>query len=369
MKHTLRRLLKSSLDAAVEAAGRLTPDWPDAEATVARPAVAPQARPMPRNAEDLPLPFRGHFGETVSLPERHVYRLRHVYVSWHGVVFRNLKLFRPSIVHPRLVPEFVGAFLLRQWRRHSRQVMPAEPVALVHDQWSFNNYYHWMVDTLPRLLVLQRHFPGCQLLVPEPTPAYVRQTAAMFGFERLLPVSRGEVLQVPQLLLPELAAFPGYQDPELTRATREVVLKALGGSAQPGGRRIYVSRARQKLRRLVNEAALEPMLRQYGFETVFFEDLSFEQQVTLLQQTAVLVGVHGANLTNMLFLAPQATVVEIMNQDPEGINLCYYHLAASLDLRYYSVPARGLPGSFANDQDLEVEPAAVQRVLAGLFPN
>ena len=374
MKTALRRSLKLASDACIRVATFFIPKWSGAQSTMELPAVPAYQLPLPLNAPQLPTAYQARFGESVSLPERRVYLLRDVYASWHGVVFKNLRLFRPSISPlVTLESEFSAGFLLRQWK--SQQVPTVgsnEVVGLAHGPWSVGNYYHWMIDTLPRLLFLQRHYPDCRLLVPDPLPASARQTVAIFGFKHLLPLTQGTVVKLPQLAVPDYAACSGYQDAAVIQPVRETVLRALGlsGERPADGRRIYVSRSRQPIRRLLNEAAIGPLLREYGFETVFFEDLTFEEQVRLLHGTSVLVGVHGANLTNMLFMAPHATVVELMNVDPNAFNSCYYHLAFALKLDYYNVPCYAqerTPANANSNSHVTVEVEALRQVLSTIF--
>lgn len=347
----------------------LRSSWTGDNDPVVMPAVPARPVPLPRNADHLPVPFRARFGHGVPLSERRVHRVHNALVSWHGVVFQGLRLFLPSVwASPRLLHEFNGTFLLRQWWSKREQLVASEVVGLAHGPWAVYNYYHWMVDTLPRLLLLERSQPGCQLLLFEPVPAYVRTTAAIFGFVRFVLLPPETVIKVPELVIPDYPAPSGFQDAALSLMVRERVLEALKVKAFVGERRVYVSRNRQHLRRLLNEAAIEPLLRQYGFEIIYFEEHSFEEQVHLIAEATVLIGVHGANLTNMLFMRPGATVVELMI-DGKAFNPCYYYLANTMQLNYYSVPCRAEGGNWeADDPNLEVEYSALQRVLASLFP-
>ncbi|MDO7874165.1 glycosyltransferase family 61 protein [Hymenobacter sp. ASUV-10] len=373
MKAALRTTLKKSADAVIRTIGGLLPKQLVAGREPMAPAVLPFQLPLPRNAAQLPPAYLAQFDNERSLPERYFFHLRNVQVSWHGVVFQNLQMFRPSVLPASVEAEFKGSFLLRQWWKRRARPLPAnEVVGLAYGPWAVGNYYHWIVDTLPRLLLLQRQYPGCRLLMPAGLPVYAAKTAAMFGFERQLLVQPGEIVTVPQLVMPDYAAHPGYQDPALMREVRETVWRAVGARPRPPGqpgRRVYVSRARQRIRRLLNEAAIEPLLRQYGFETVYFETLSFEEQVQLLLETDVLVGIHGAGLTNTLFMRPNTTVVEFMSDS--SCNPCYYHLASGLGLNYNCLPSRSAEQGAAahNNSDLTVDASQLAQLFTTLFPT
>lgn len=373
MKAVIQQSLKKLSYTFIRAIGYFRPNLSADVVHTALPQVPPYTLPMPVNAAQLPEPYRQQFGEELSWPERQVYLLHNVHVSWHGIVFKNLRLFQPS-VSPlvTLEAEFSGSFLLRQWWGEHQTVKSSEIIGLAHGPWSVGNYYHWMVDTLPRLLLLKQYYPDCRLLVPENLPAYARETAAIFGFNRFLPFKQGSIGAIQNLAVSGYAATSGYQDAPMIRAVRKKVLQSFGIQSPSGGRRIYVSRSRQHMRRLLNEADIRPLLQQYKFETVFFEDMTFEEQVRVMHEASVLVGVHGANLTNMLFMGAKTTVVELMymNKVEKVFNPCYYHLAFALELAYYNVPCRNSGPEAAvdtNDGDLEIDPADLQKIFSALF--
>lgn len=377
LKTRLYQIAKRWTDAAARAANKALPAW-QAVGEELRPATPPASPTLPINLADLPAAVAAHFHETTELPARHLFRLRNVSVSWHAVVFRNFRLYRKALPHPREEQLYLDAYLLKQWAGpHAPGPGPADGyAALVHDQWTGANYYHWMADALPRLLLLRQVRPNCPLVMPAPIAAHARTTAVLLGFTQLLAVPAGHILRVPCLLLPEHTAPPGFQDPALIRQLRdELTAGLLQGRPRPTPRRrVYVSRNRQALRRLANEADVLDLLQQHGFETVFFEELSFEQQALLLLETAVLLGVHGANLTNMLFMQPGTTVVELINaeklvtlQNRDFENLIYYRMASNLGLRYANVPCAPVQaGGVTNDDDVRVAPAFLGDLLATL---
>lgn len=65
---------------------------------------------------------------------------------------------------------------------------------------------------------------------------------------------------------------------------------------------------------------------------VDFARISFKEQLDILQQTDLLVGVHGAGLTNAMFLPPRSTVVELL---PAQVDYKAYENLASLSGHSY----------------------------------
>ncbi|GAB3637404.1 hypothetical protein GCM10027422_29940 [Hymenobacter arcticus] len=317
----------------------------------------------------LPPAIQVWFEEEASLPAHLLYEFDQVCVSWHGVVLRGLQLFVPSIAYPIFEEEFSGTFLLRQWM--AKKTTISQPVGLIYDHWAAGNYYHWLVDSLPRLLLLREKYPSCLLLSPTPVRNYIQVTTEALGFPLLQPVPTEKFVQVQKLIMPSHVAPPGKQDPELIRRVRSEVKQALGHfgtTVNTAGKRLYVSRSKQQARRLANEAELADLFDQYGIKIIYFEGMSFEQQVASMQGVELLIGLHGANLTNMLFLDSGATIIELMNNTI--CNLCYFQLASNLELAYYAVPCTAVVGSGSlavpNSEDVVVDIAFLTETLANL---
>jgi capsular polysaccharide biosynthesis protein len=89
-------------------------------------------------------------------------------------------------------------------------------------------------------------------------------------------------------------------------------------------KRIYVSRrtwTREKSnnigtdytnqRRCVNEDRLVEMLKDYGFEEVFCEDLNMEEKIGLFRNAEFVIGPIGGGLSNVLFCKPGTNVISI----------------------------------------------------------
>ena len=85
--------------------------------------------------------------------------------------------------------------------------------------------------------------------------------------------------------------------------------------------------------RLRNEREVEPFLLDHGFVFVDLEKFSFADQVRTFAEAEMIVAIHGAGLTNMVWAPPGCKILEIM--DPNYVNLMYYVLSEVLEQRYW----------------------------------
>jgi capsular polysaccharide biosynthesis protein len=142
-----------------------------------------------------------------------------------------------------------------------------------------------------------------------------------------------EVVECRSLLMPTHTAPSGHFRDEVLQGVRTALLSALGDSGG-GDDRLYISRRLAGRRRVVNEEELVRVLRNFRFEIVCAEDLSFADQVRLFSRARYLAANHGAGLTNMLFMKDNGSVLELRHVS-DYVNNCYFILASALKLKYY----------------------------------
>lgn len=75
--------------------------------------------------------------------------------------------------------------------------------------------------------------------------------------------------------------------------------------------------------------------KEISVKEVCLEELSFKEQVQIMQNTKILIGAHGSGLSNILFLPKKAKAIEI-NPFGWGINM-YKELSQYVGCSYYDV--------------------------------
>jgi capsular polysaccharide biosynthesis protein len=198
--------------------------------------------------------------------------------------------------------------------------------------WSFG-YYHWMCDVLTRLhTVLPQLTPDIQVILPPHLKPWQRRSLELLGLpqSQWLPYSGRRPWQVEQLFFASPVAMTGDHETNSLHWVRDTIWqRCLGGApARAGWRKLYLTRNQTWSRNLVNEAELIPLLQARGFEVVDCGTLSFDQQVRLFSEAAVVTGPHGAALTNILWSPPGLRVLEIF--EPAAVRRCYWSMCQTL---------------------------------------
>lgn len=223
----------------------------------------------------------------------------------------------------------------------------------------YENHAHWLLHHAPKLALLAQHGASAPpLLLPRALPTVQARTLELFGFD---PADQlGFEPEDLPLAVTELEVFSiGRLRPELLQATRAALAPP---SAKPRRRRLYVSRARARGRRYLPERDILPLLERYGFERVFAEDLTLDEEIALFREAEAVAGPVGAGLANTLFCAPGAHVLEICDRSfptPE-----FYALSSALNLHHWIVEAEGVGEGKPLLRDLEGGETALAAALA-----
>lgn len=227
----------------------------------------------------------------------------------------------------------------------------------------YENHSHWLTAHLPKILLLKRLGMLDQMLLPANLNPTQKISLRLLGIdpESLPQYDETRPLRVSELTLFETDRFR----PELLRSVREAMAPAL--PVKDRTRRLYISRSRARFRTLLNEDALLPMLLSYGFERVFMEELSFEEQIEVMRSAQAVVAPHGAGLTNIMFCAEGTHIVEIASPDFPNPN--FYAVAAAMGQRYYWVGASEHGDVEPLQRNLMVAPEKLRKVLDMIGPD
>jgi Glycosyltransferase 61 len=260
---------------------------------------------------------------------------------------------------PGLTPD--PAIYERLYQPLSRICHIDNTVATLTTFWD-SNYFHWLFDVLPRLRLIELAGLKPRWVYAPRRHAFQRDSLQQLGYSADTIIDAATVPHVSarELIVPSLPGTPGVMPEWVCRFLSDRL--SIGTTSDgDAARRIYITRAKAKSRRIVNEGHLLRLLERYGFTTATLETMSFAEQVRLFRSATCIVAPHGAGLANLVFCRPGASVIEI--HPPQRLNVCYWLLSQQASLMYHYV--LGSPGS--QGQDIEVDVNKVERTLEGVL--
>jgi hypothetical protein len=235
---------------------------------------------------------------------------------------------------------------------------------------SAHNYYHWMTQSLPAIdwgLRNRRH-PNVALALP-PLQPWQEESLALLGHAGV-PRLRLRPSAHYGLASAEYAEFLGSRMASiLSRAAAATYarLRQAVAPAPDGADEIYVARTDAANRIATNEAGLITMLAQQGVRIVVPGTLPVTQQIAIFRRARLVIGPHGAGLSNIMGCEPGSHLYELVPSHYP--NLCFNRLAQGCGLHYWGdvfpgEAGEGNPHDRSWHIDLDVVAARLKEIRA-----
>lgn len=213
-------------------------------------------------------------------------------------------------------------------------------VPLLH-RWAYN-YSHWTEEWLTQFEGL-RHYceqTGKQptIIIPPSPSSFVYESLATLGYSQDDYIEwNHNRIRVEKLVLPSIRRFRSDTSDDYIRMPsaihwiRDTILDSIDlpdPADYPS--KLFISREDANTRRIINRDEVKKALSKRGFETVVLSDISFVEQKRLFFNADMIVGTHGAGLTELIY-APNAAVVELFGSYMVPV---YFEMAKGLGMPY-----------------------------------
>lgn len=280
--------------------------------------------------------------------------------------FKGLRVFGPTVSTVDEAGQLLADVSV-EWGRKAeenwafrRLLLPKpQPVSgrtLVLASTGGDTYFHWMTDVLPRLGLARRggYDPESYdwVLVNGLTHPFQKETLKHLGISEncCLSFHKTELAyEMEEALLPSLPGVPGVVPPE----TVDFLRSTFSTKKNSRSRKIFIGRGEAKHRPLIHEREIWAQLQKRGYESVDCGKMSVQEQANIFGSAEVVVGAHGAALSNLVFCRPGTQVVELFS--PAYVNPCYRDLCVAANLSHAAVVGDGRDWVLSEKHD---EPSA-----------
>jgi hypothetical protein len=306
---------------------------------------------LPENFEENEM---GHYFFPIqksTVKGSQIKRLKNVFVSYQGLVLKH------GFLIPRCTFNLIGkednTFYKPFWRLIIEQYLVCRfgkslkskhlndgVYLLIHAKWF--NYSFWINSYLLRLIAVEEAgmLDSVKLIYPQDWDhiPYVRESLKCFNVKKEI-IPSDTHLFVKNLILPQTREWTASFYPgELTRVREKVLpfAKKYSNFTQPI-KRLYLSRKNSRARSVANENELIQILKKYDFEILTFEDISFWDQVLIMNDLDCFISIHGAGFSNMVFMNENSAVFELVNQNYADMEykFPFWKMATSCNLKYF----------------------------------
>jgi glycosyl transferase family 61 len=294
-----------------------------------------------------------------------------VLVNYEALIFRRGRIYPESFVLPHHFaathyrrPSRYAWFLVKNY--WLRKGFGEEPSALwVIDNYTPKNYYHWMIDALPRVLHAEQEGVQEGTVV---LPRYYCDYAYIPFTLRAFPMIQ-RIKWLParsKTRVRHLSFVPRQTGRDLISQIQETARRLIALSGEPGkDRRIYFTREGAAWRRIRNEAEVVRVMREHDVRVFKVDPSRPWEQVQAAAGADLVIGVHGAQLTNLMFMRPGGRLLELRHPYDDVFFEIYGPLAQKLGFGYERLDCEPLPTTDlpVNEADLMVDLGALREQL------
>lgn len=263
------------------------------------------------------------------------------------------RFIREAIVrHDRLSNTRIAPKLARSRSPQTESIKDITTAAPLSPR--YYNYYHWLIQTLPRLRYIKEYELETEnsvtILLPPKSPPWMEETLNILGWpDQKIEHSTHTVYRAERLVVP---SYPPVHNSEL-QWLRDRLLPQVDKIETNSGPNIFISRSNAIERRIVNEREVVDLLRDNGFTKQYLEDNSVARNIALFNDAEIVVGAHGAGLTDIVF-CDDCKVVELFGSK---VKWHYERLSKELGLNYEYIQCE------SESTDLKVDINALRKEI------
>jgi capsular polysaccharide biosynthesis protein len=245
-----------------------------------------------------------------------------------------------------------------------------------------SNYYHWMMEILPKLQFLDNldaAYDDYPLLVSSYARKYgsFQDALACFaGNKEVVYLEEEQIYHIDKLVYltspsihpysllqgEQLSVEDHFFRPSIIKSLRDGLVSGLGAVPTSGNDRLFFARSGH--RRNYNEEAVFEMFRKQGFRKVYMAELTLKEQIRTIQGAEMLAGPTGAEWTNLMFCKSGTKAICWMNA-AWGEFSCFSNLAdiSNVDLQYIYYSSRAKTMAKMNSETYELHCEALLETL------
>jgi capsular polysaccharide biosynthesis protein len=200
-----------------------------------------------------------------------------------------------------------------------------------------HNYYHWLIQSLPAidLSLRYRHHRDVTLVLSSLQP-WQDETLTLLEYQHVPRLT----LQVSDTFLLPSAEFSDVLGGHAPYSVHRAALATYGRLSQAvpwvhdAAEEIYVARSDVQNRVTENEDELIGLLERQGVRIVVPSTLSVAEQIAAFRAARLVIGPHGAGLSNIVFCQSGSFVYEMLPR--HYANTAFNRLAQAASLNYWA---------------------------------
>lgn len=208
--------------------------------------------------------------------------------------------------------------------------------ALVLATTGADTFYHWLIDSLPRLYIWFNIFKTSYpeyIIVNDISKRFVKEYLRLLGFpiSRVICLKKNPHICFQKLWVPSLPCQGSSGDPPPWVSSFYKNYFPFCKN-QINGFKLFIYRTRKNSRFIYIRPEVKKFFLSKGFIFLNLDSVPVKDQISFFRRAKTIIGVHGAGMANLIF-SNRCKVIEIFQQDK--VNACYYALSQLNNNQYF----------------------------------
>jgi len=254
-----------------------------------------------------------------------------------------------------------------------RKLIPLKKInkAIVLSNQLDDNYFHWFMECMGRLAFVPNDLvKNSKIILQYNSPSFQSEALSVFfGIKQadILYKKKFKRIKIEKTLIPTnpitITKDTYIYNPSVIRKLNSIALDL--ARLNKNKKNIIISRRGATQRRILNDKVLLKKFKSFNFQIVFLEDLNILNQINLFANSNIIIAVHGAGLTNLLF-AKNPTIIEFFPCSRlERDSFYFYQISQALKFEHHIIEYK--PNDFTQDLMLDSEKLLVLEKILDKF--
>ena len=249
---------------------------------------------------------------------------QNVAVIKKGEIYRKLST---QLENNRPVDLLQNDIIKTGTRKFIQKKIKGNVLSLIQGASAIENYGHWLLDIIPKLIIVKKFrelnsFDA--ILLPNIKKRFQKDSLEYFNLTKSKMLDGSEIrhISADKITIPSHPYWELYKhqfetvanvDKDILQSIRQIYLYNKNLSGFKKKEKIFIDRSDSKFNhnKLVNNAEIIEYLKEKDFSIIKLSELSFDEQIELFNNAKVIIGSHGAGLTNLIFSKESTRIIEI----------------------------------------------------------
>ncbi len=269
---------------------------------------------------------------------------------------------------------FVPRYLWKDVLGKQKIDISGRVAVLAQAGWSY--YYHWLVEVLGRLALLEMNNVEYDYIYVPYNKKFMKETLFLWGIDgsKIIEASDDFIVQADALIVPSLIAKTQteFGVPRLTHYIPEYILNYVKNKLIQGykkqkkffdlkfSKRVFISRKDAAVRKVLNEQEVFKVFEKYGFQEYVLGEMSIIEQIALFEQAEIIIGSLGSGMTNIIFCNPNVKIFDIFQR---RCDCAIYYMSQILGLEYHPIKTMDFIDAHDGQYDAVVPLESLTQIL------